>query len=91
MTRAAAAPVPYRVIQSVDEAYAVARAIAAELRRLSGRARLARVAELEDLCREIDAHVQTLEAQMAEVRRDLSNNQRSASACIAYIHAQKRS
>lgn len=81
----------YRVIRSVDEAYAVGRAIATELKRLSGRARLARAAELEELCREIETHVQSLETHMAAVREDLISNQRSATACIAYTNAQKRS
>lgn len=90
MTRATNSPLLYRVIRSVDAAYAASRAIAAELKRLSGRARLTRAADLEQLCREIEAHVQALETQMAAVREDLTGSQRSANVCIAYTRAQKR-
>ena len=91
MTRASSSPVLFRVINSVDEAYAAGAAIAEELKRLSGRARLARATELEELCRQIEARVQALETQMAAVREDLNSSRRSASVCIAYTNVQKRS
>ena len=76
-------------ISTPEEAMRAGAALAAQIRQLSGRERLACAAELEELRRAIEEWLETLEERLSELGGEIDQSQRSAKVCIAYARATR--